>query len=204
MRKQPRQARSRATVDAIVEAGARVLNRRGWAQFTTNETAEAAGVSIGSLYQYFPNKLALVEAIRRRHFGDVLTAIRAAADSGSLSLRRQIERLVQGMIEAHGAHATLHRALLEEAPRGDPAHHESFEAEYLRLYAALIAASRGQRARQKIAAQILSAAVSGVIHDAARRGTLRQSGLKDGLVDLICAYLGERGGAKPSIKSRKT
>jgi AcrR family transcriptional regulator len=53
-------------VDAIVEAAALILARRGWAHFTTNEVAEIAGVSVGSLYQYFPNKLALAVAIRRR------------------------------------------------------------------------------------------------------------------------------------------
>ena len=72
MRKEPRQARSIATVEAIIEAGAHVLSELGWAGFTTNKVAEAAGVSIGSLYQYFPDKLALVDAIRRRHFDHVL------------------------------------------------------------------------------------------------------------------------------------
>ena len=81
MRKEPRQERSRDTVEAIVEASARILGRRGWAGLTTNGVAEAAGVSIGSLYQYFPNKLALVEAVRRRHFHDVLTALRIADDA---------------------------------------------------------------------------------------------------------------------------
>ncbi|RVB24886.1 TetR/AcrR family transcriptional regulator, partial [Mesorhizobium sp. M7A.F.Ca.CA.004.05.1.1] len=75
MRKAPRQQRSRATVDTIVEAAARVLARRGWAHFTTNETASAAGVSVGSIYQYFPNKLALAEEIRKRHLDAVLAAI---------------------------------------------------------------------------------------------------------------------------------
>ena len=72
MRKAPRQQRSRATVDVIVEAAARVLGRRGWARFTTNEIAAVAGVSVGSLYQYFPNKLAIAEAIRQRHLDEVL------------------------------------------------------------------------------------------------------------------------------------
>ena len=72
LRKEPRQARSRATVEAIVDAGARVLAEDGWAAFTTNRVAERAGASIGSLYQYFPDKLSLVEAIRRRHLDDCL------------------------------------------------------------------------------------------------------------------------------------
>ncbi|TIV25222.1 MAG: TetR/AcrR family transcriptional regulator, partial [Mesorhizobium sp.] len=79
MRKQPRQARSIATVEAIIEAGAHVLSELGWVGFSTNKVAEAAGVSIGSLYQYFPDKLALVEAIRRRHFDHVLSVLREAS-----------------------------------------------------------------------------------------------------------------------------
>ena len=67
MRKEPRQSRSRVTVEAILDAGARILSDEGWAAFTTNRVAEVAGVSIGSLYQYFPDKLSLVDAIRSRH-----------------------------------------------------------------------------------------------------------------------------------------
>lgn len=58
-RKPPTQERARATVERILLAARRVLARRGFAKFTTNEVANSAGVSIGSLYQYFPNKRAL-------------------------------------------------------------------------------------------------------------------------------------------------
>ena len=71
MRKRPKQQRSQSTVESIVEAGARVLAQRGWANFTTNEVAHTAGVSIGSLYQYFPNKLAIAEAVRKRHLDEI-------------------------------------------------------------------------------------------------------------------------------------
>ena len=66
-RKRPRQARSKATVDTILEATARVLVKHGFDGLTTNAVATAAGVSIGSLYQYFPNKEALVAALIDRH-----------------------------------------------------------------------------------------------------------------------------------------
>ena len=62
-RKSPRQARAKATVDAIVEATTQVLLEEGYDQFTTARAAERAGVSVGSLYQYFPNKAALVSAM---------------------------------------------------------------------------------------------------------------------------------------------
>nr|WP_246451077.1 TetR/AcrR family transcriptional regulator [Rhizobium paranaense] len=115
MRKEPSQARSRATVDAIIEAGARILGDHGWACFTTNTVAAVAGISIGSLYQYFPDKLSLVEAIRRRHFDEVLTVLRQATAS-DLPLQRSVEALVQGMIDAHSVNPELHRVLLDEVP----------------------------------------------------------------------------------------
>ena len=66
MRKKPRQARAAATLDAIVEAAAQVLQRDGEEGLTTAKIADRAGVSIGSLYQYFPNKEAILIALIRR------------------------------------------------------------------------------------------------------------------------------------------
>lgn len=66
-RKKPRQARARATVDAILIAAAHSLKTEGFEHATTNRIAELAGVSIGSLYQYFPNKVSIVGALRERH-----------------------------------------------------------------------------------------------------------------------------------------
>jgi AcrR family transcriptional regulator len=68
-RRKPRQARSRATVETIVEAAAQILERQGPGGLTTNGVAERAGVSIGSVYQYFPDKQALLLAAARRELG---------------------------------------------------------------------------------------------------------------------------------------
>jgi AcrR family transcriptional regulator len=192
MRKQPRQARSRATVDAIVQAGTRVLGGKGWAGFNTNEVAEVAGVSIGSLYQYFPDKLSLVDAIRHRHFEEVQQVVNAAGQRG-LSLARRLEGLVRGMIEVHHSNPALHRALLDEVPslKGVESAHTVFEEEYLRGYQAVVAAIRPRSRRKTIeaAAQVISSAIEGVIHDAARRGTLGSTTLRRELLDLVRAYL---------------
>ncbi|MGO2347604.1 MAG: TetR/AcrR family transcriptional regulator, partial [Providencia sp.] len=67
MRRAPSQNRSRMMVSVILESATRVLAETGWSKFTTNQVASIAGVSIGSLYQYYPNKLALAEAIRQQH-----------------------------------------------------------------------------------------------------------------------------------------
>jgi AcrR family transcriptional regulator len=65
-RRRPRQARSRATWEAIVEAAAQILERDGAAAFNTNAVAERAGVSIGTIYQYFPDKQAILAAAAKR------------------------------------------------------------------------------------------------------------------------------------------
>jgi AcrR family transcriptional regulator len=180
-------------VDAIVQAGARVLGDQGWAGFTTNKVAEVAGVSIGSLYQYFPDKLSLIEAVRSHHFEDVLRVIRKAMDREK-PMRQFAEALVDGMIDAHLEHPALHRVMLDEVPGHADARaaHDSFRAEYLSRYAAAIAPYRRIAKRQRIA-EVLSSAVEGVIHNAARHGQLKAPELKRELVQLICAYLTQAG-----------
>ncbi|ELY6247350.1 TetR/AcrR family transcriptional regulator [Cronobacter universalis] len=93
-RKAPRQARSRALVEAIVEATARIFERQGAAACTTNAVAETAGVSIGSLYQYFPNRHALTAALVAREHAWLLTAMQTAAARPDLADR------LDGMINA--------------------------------------------------------------------------------------------------------
>ncbi|HTS25224.1 MAG TPA: TetR/AcrR family transcriptional regulator [Bryobacteraceae bacterium] len=190
MRKEPRQERSRDTVEAILQATAHILARRGWAGLSTNEVARVAGVSIGSLYQYFPNKLALIEAVRRRHFDEILSVLRAANDAGE-SRAQSIEAVVQGMIGLHARNPATQNVLLEEAPRSreSKAAHDGFEAEYLRLYEGLIAGGEPASTSGAMAAQVLSSAIAGVIHDAARRGALTSPILKQELVRLVSAYL---------------
>ena len=96
-RKTPRQARSAATVAAIVEAAARILEKGGHAGFSTNAVAECAGVSVGSLYQYFPRKEALIGALIVRETGRLLEDARVAASrpTGAEALRTVIDACVE-------------------------------------------------------------------------------------------------------------
>lgn len=71
-RKRPRQQRSRALVDRVLDAAARIFTEDGYRATTTNDVAAEAGVSIGSLYQYFPNKDALLVGLAERHLGEAL------------------------------------------------------------------------------------------------------------------------------------
>jgi AcrR family transcriptional regulator len=78
-RKQPRQARAQHTVEAIIEAAARILEEQGHGGFTTNAVAELAGVSIGTLYQYFPDKDALLGALIARETARLVEEAEAAS-----------------------------------------------------------------------------------------------------------------------------
>ena len=193
MRKEPRQARSRATVEAIVQAGARILSDEGWAGFTTNRVAELAGVSIGSLYQYFPDKLSLVDAIRRRHLDDCIAVMRRFRDC-DVSPAEFAANLVLAMIAAHSVYPSLHRVLLDEAPSSDEYRNPNtdFEIEYLSYYAEAVAIYRKQPPNQAnhTAALVISDAIDGVIHNAARRGTLGDPAIQNELIRLVCLYLG--------------
>ncbi len=117
-RKNAIQERSRATVDALVEATARILVRDGFDKASTNRIAEKAGVSIGSLYQYYPSKEALVAAVVDRHQQDLMQIVRAAlAGVAALPLKDAVRRLVAVAIESHRLDPRLHRVVAEQIPR---------------------------------------------------------------------------------------
>lgn len=117
-RKAASQARSRATVDALVEATARILVREGFEKASTNRIAEIAGVSVGSLYQYFPSKEALVAAVIDRHNDAIMTTVRAAfIEVADMPIEKAVRRLVTVAIEAHHIDPNLHRVLAEQIPR---------------------------------------------------------------------------------------
>lgn len=117
-RKTAVQPRARATVDAILEATARVLVREGYDHASTNRIAEAAGVSIGSLYQYYPSKEALVAALVDRHVEEMSEVLhREAARVLDAPLPLAIEHVVQAMLSAHAVNPKLHKVFVEQVPR---------------------------------------------------------------------------------------
>ena len=132
-RKQPQQARSKATVTAILDAAARILIRDGYHSLTTNAVAECAGVSIGSLYQYFPNKESLVTAVRARHGERVKNTIaKALRQPLDVSHDTMIPRLIEAIVKAHKIEPDLHQAL-GALPDSIPDAHQ-FEGPTLNVY----------------------------------------------------------------------
>ena len=135
-RKEASQARSRATVAALIEATARILVRDSFDRASTNRIAEEAGVSIGSLYQYFPSKEALVAAVIDRHNRELTRVARGAlAEVSALPLEQAVRRLVVIAFEAHRVQPRLHRVLAEQIPRtGRLKNIEAFNRENYALF----------------------------------------------------------------------
>jgi AcrR family transcriptional regulator len=131
-RKPPVQKRSRATVNEVLSAAAQVFEAHGYAAGTTNRIAARAGVSIGTLYQYFPSKEAIAVAILERHIAD--TDHRLHEWVGHMvaeqhGLRAALHDYVTGMLEMHSGQPRLQHILLEETPLPERVHQAVLEAE---------------------------------------------------------------------------
>jgi AcrR family transcriptional regulator len=119
-RRKPIQKRARITVEAMLDAAVLLLKRRGASAITTNRIAETAGVSIGSVYQYFPNKHALFGALHQRHINWVSEVIHnKLRDCSESSLEELIGALIDGMIESHAIDPELSALLDSEVPHRD-------------------------------------------------------------------------------------
>jgi AcrR family transcriptional regulator len=105
-------------VESILSAAARVFVREGYARASTNRIAAAAGISVGSLYQYFPGKDAIAVALLRRHRARVVeTVARHLADIEEASLEVRVRELFKALLEAQGLDPGLHRVLIEHVLR---------------------------------------------------------------------------------------
>src|SRR5687768_14649072 len=195
-RKRPRQARSKATVDTILEATTRVLVKQGFDNLSTNAVAAAAGVSIGSLYQYFPNKEALVSALIDRHVEEMNTAILAELTRvAKLPLAEAARAVIELTIHAHAINPELHRVLTEQVPRiGKLARLRELDEICHRMVAGLLAARKHELAIRDpdLAAFILVSTIESVVHRAALLypHRLRDPRLVDETTLLVTRYLG--------------
>ena len=118
-RKNPVQQRAVFTVDAILEAATYILVKDGWQKFTTNHVAERAGVNVASVYQYFPNKEAIVVELQRRHidkarqeFPRVMPLLQSQR-----TLHAVLKMMIDAAVAEHRVAPALHRVFAEELPR---------------------------------------------------------------------------------------
>jgi AcrR family transcriptional regulator len=200
-RKIPTQTRSRATVDAIVTATTRLLVARGYDGATTERIARAAGVSVGSLYQYFPTKEALLAEVMRRHVDTMMTvATSVLAEAAGAGLRDLARALVEASIRAHAKEWRLHKVLAEEVPRvGRLPRVVEVERALRAIFAARLAegATRGEARAvpAEVAAMILYRAVDAATHTAVLEepALLEGDALVEELTELVVRYLDPGG-----------
>jgi AcrR family transcriptional regulator len=199
-RKRPRQERSKATVDTILAATARVLVKKGFDGLTTNAVAEQAGVSIGSLYQYFPSKEALVAALIEQHIEEMNTAILSELTRvAQLPMAQAVRAVIELTIRAHSIEPELHRVLTEQVPRvGRLARLAEADGICRRMVAGMLAARKDELAiaDPDTAAFILVASIEAITHRAALFSPerLRDPRLIDEAVALVTRYLGVADG----------
>ncbi|MFH3182430.1 TetR family transcriptional regulator [Klebsiella aerogenes] len=115
-RKEPKQARSAELVSAIVQAAIQVLEKEGAARFTTARVAEKAGVSVGSVYQYFPNKAAILFRLQSDEWQQTLETLAAILGNTQVPPMERLRTLVQVFIKSECEEATLRQALNDAAP----------------------------------------------------------------------------------------
>jgi AcrR family transcriptional regulator len=143
-RKAARQERAHLTVEAILEAAAQVFESHGYARATTNRIAERAGISIGSLYQYFPNKDAILVALAQRHLAEGMAVMWPQVQrlSGEESWEEVLPGIVEAMVQMHAVAPMLHRCLFEETrlPKAVRDELEALEDALIEITATAIAA----------------------------------------------------------------
>ncbi len=139
--KRPTQARAKFTVQAIFDAFVRIWQRDGWARLTTRAVALEAGIAVGTLYDYFPNKAALQSGYVRHCIETLVHAVdELAAQPASLTWRERIQRLVRLACGAHGNPlAWFHPDMLALEPEvAEPKHqrraHEELAAMWQRVF----------------------------------------------------------------------
>lgn len=191
-RKMPVQARSRATFDAIIQAATYILTEKGWEGLTTNAIAERAGVNIGSLYQYFPNKEAVMAELQRRHADAIHAELQQALTRlpQQPSLRAAVAQLIEMVIQEHRIAPAVHKAITEELPR--TARCAQSENEGLRRqFLAALKPFMKNVPDPDLAVYLLGVAVHAIVHHAAveRPALLAEPGLMTELVTLFEGYL---------------
>src|ERR1700744_1644087 len=117
LRRQPQQRRAHQTVEAVLDAVVRILKREGFAAVTTNRVAEVAGASIGSGYQYFPDKRAVFCALHERHVERIDRMVESKLlEHAASPLDTLMRAMIEAMVEAHKGDPELYELLHNEVP----------------------------------------------------------------------------------------
>jgi AcrR family transcriptional regulator len=193
-RKQPQQARSTELVAAILEAAIQVLEKEGATRFTTARVADKAGVSVGSVYQYFPNKASILFQLQADEWKRTTDMIERILKDGSKPPLDRMRILVHAFIRSECEEAKLRLALNDAAPL----YRDAPEAKEVREYGERIFESYMREALPKVApttrelvcdmmTTTLSAVGSSISNELRSQAELRN--YSDALADMLCAYL---------------
>lgn len=204
-RKEPQQARSNHLVAAVLKAAVQVLTQEGGQRFTMARVAAKAGVSVGSLYQYFPNKAAVLFRLQSDEWQQTGELLRLVLDDARRPPLERLRALVHAFLQSECDEAAVRTALNEVAPL----YRDAPEAERARasgqaaletfMHEALPHASNAQRA---LAADLVTTTLSAVGKQFSERPRTRAEivAYSDALADMLCAYL--RSLSRGSLRSR--
>ena len=193
IRREPKQRRAQQTVDAVLDAVVKVLKRHGALGVTTNRIAEAAGVSVGSVYQYFPDKRAIFTALHDRHVEAISRVIESRlVEHAARSLEEFVRALVEALVDAHAADPEFHELMIQLAPPGGGGA-QSLETRLRATFRiAITSRARGRSPRDLDRMLfVLPHMVEALSHGAAYRrpGRLSLAAAKDEAVRAVLAYL---------------
>ncbi|MBU8896711.1 TetR/AcrR family transcriptional regulator [Corallococcus sp. M34] len=207
-RRNPRQSRSQATCDAILTATARVLVKDGYDAASTNRIAKEAGVSIGSLYQYFPSKEGLVVAVMERHRTQSLAEFEAgltqlASQPLPVALRALIGQVIASKVDNPRLHQVLHELLPRLREWGTV---DTFEQRLIRMVRAFLLprAHDIRPANLDMAVFIMVHTVDALCHAAVsqRPDYLEDDTFAEELCALVLGYLRPEATSTPRRRGR--
>jgi AcrR family transcriptional regulator len=206
-RKRPKQARSTDLVAAILEAAAQVLAKEGAPRFTTARVAERAGVSVGSIYQYFPNKAAILFRLQSDEWRQTSDLLRVILEDVRRPPLERLRALVDAFIRSECEEAAMRVALddaaplYRDAPEAREARASGDRTMQVFLREALPKASESSRA---LAAGLITTTLSkvGKHFSESSRSPAEVETYADAMADMFCAYLESLAGASGASSRR--
>jgi AcrR family transcriptional regulator len=198
-RKRPQQARSEELVSAILQAAIQVLAKEGFHRFTTARVAEKAGVSVGSLYQYFPNKASILFRLQSDEWRDTNNMLRQILEDEGASPSARLRRLVNAFIKSECDEADIRHALDSAAPLyRDAPEARKVKAAGRQIFAAFMARALPMATDKKkaLVVDVITSTLSGVGKDFSTlpRTTSEIKSFAEGLADMLCSYLESSAG----------
>jgi AcrR family transcriptional regulator len=193
-RKQPQQARSASVVAAILQAASQVLAEVGAQRFTTARVAERAGVSVGSLYQYFPNKAAILFQLQTDEWRDTTALLRGLLEDRTRPPQERLRAAVHAFVRSECEEAAMRVALGDAAPlyRDAPEAEEPRAAGTRAIQAFLREATPAlSEASCLIAGDLIATTLSAVGEAISEKGLHddQVAAYADGMADMLGAYL---------------